>query len=204
MATDIYAINDTDSTINVSTTEATLDTDSSQGANAALVFTAIPRGVRGNKIKVAQTVPADDNAAHPIAVSVDPSVGGFAVITIQLAVSSDGSTITSTGDDIKAAVLAHAEASRLVSVEDKAANDGSGLASAFAATALTGGAKDDVMAGEIREIDAVADADLAALVAAGATVCLQSGLDYQKRRSIARAIKYGKVSAVADIPSGTA
>ena len=198
MATDIYALNDTASAIGLTDTKATLDTDGTQGANAALIFTAIPAGVRGNKIKVAQTVPTDDNAAHPIDVSVafDPT---FVVITIQLAVSSDGSTITSTGDDIKAAVLADPVASLYVSVADKAANDGSGLASTFAATALTGGAKDDVMPGEIREIDAIADADLAILVAGGATVMLQSTLDYQKRRSIANKLKYGKLSKIANL-----
>ena len=172
-------------------TQATLDTDSTQGANAALTFTAVPSGVLGNLIKVVQTVPADDNAAHALAVSVDTmNEGVVKTITIQLAVDTDGSTILSTGDDIKAAILAHADASRLVTVADTAGNDGSGLASVFAATALTGGLKLDIppMSAAILDITA---AQAITLCDSGALIA-DNALTYEQRRAAAQVLKHAK------------
>lgn len=187
---DRLVVNGTAAEIGLTDTLAELDTDGTQGANAALIFTAVPPGVRGNFIKVAQTVPADDNAAHPIDVSVAVD-GEFKVITIQLEVDTDGSTILSTGDDIKAAVAADPEASALVTVADKAANDGSGLASTFAAAALTGGLLDDVEPFSMRVID-LAEANLTTLLDGGAAI-LPDNLSYEARRAIARTIKYERV-----------
>lgn len=173
-------------------TAATLDTDSSQAANAALIFTAVPSGTQGNLIKVAQTVPADDNAAHALAVSVD-TMGKNQVktITIQLGVASDGSTINSTADDIKAAVAAHVDASRLVTVADKAANDGSALASAFAAAALTGGAKSDIPPYSAMILD-ISAAQAITLADAGCLIT-DKDLSYEERRAAARVLRYSRV-----------
>lgn len=191
MAVTGYFVNDTSSVIGLTDTKATLDTDSSQGANAALIYTAVDPGVRGNSIKIAQTVPTDDNAAHALSVSVVRS-GNFDIITVQLAVSSDGSTITSTGSLIMAAVNADPDASKLVSVALKAANDGSGLASTFSATALSGGALDDIKAGEIRKVTAMSDANAILLINGGASFVPSA--TYDKRRAVARLLKYGAVS----------
>lgn len=190
MAVTGYFVNDTASTIGLTDTKASLDTDGSQGVNAALIFTAIPPGVRGNSIKVAQVVPADDNAAHPLSISVD-RVGEFDVITISLEVDTDGSTILTIASEIEAIVESDPDASRLVSVANKAANNGTGVAAAFAAAALTGGTKDDILPGEIRKVTAMADADAILLVNGGASFIPAAG--YDRRRAIARLIKYGAV-----------
>ena len=194
MAVTGYFLNDTAAVIGLTDTKATLDTDASQGANAALVFTAKVPGVRGNSIKIEQVLPADNNVAVPIDVSVRVS-GAFKIITISLAVSSDGSTITSTGNLIRAAIDADEEASALVSVANKAANDGTGLASAVAAAAMTGGAKDDILPGEIRKVTAMADADAILLINGGATFIPAAG--YDRRRAIARLMKYAAVDETA-------
>jgi hypothetical protein len=125
-------------------TAATLDTDSTQGANAAIVYTAnnANDGFAGNRISVEYVVPTDDNEAHALAVDVEEGSNEFGdtyLISVSLEVDTDGSTILSTADEIKAAIEAHALADSLVSVADKAANDGSGVASAFSETALSGG-----------------------------------------------------------------
>lgn len=115
-------------------TKAAYDTDPDQGANAGLVFTSKLPGTEGNQITVAYTVPTDDNQAH----AIDVSVSGHA-ITVQLAVDTDGSTITSTAANIKTAVDADPEASTMVSVANSGGNDGSGLAVVMAAKTLAGG-----------------------------------------------------------------
>lgn len=191
MATDIVAVNCTSSVIGLTDVKASLDTDASQGANAALIFTAVEPGVRGNTVKIVQRF-VDLGEALPLTVSVY-RVGEYDVIDIQL--EQDETDILSTGDDIKAAVAASFEASQLVTVADKAANDGSGVAAAFGLTALSGGAKDDVLPNEVREIDSVSDADLATLVAGGAWVSKQANANFASRRAAARTLKYGKDSA---------
>lgn len=185
-------VNPTKSALTGLDTQATLDTDGTQGANAALVFTAVPSGVLGNLIKVAQTVPTDDNAAHALAVSVDTmNEGVVKTITIQLAVDTDGSTITSTGDDIKAAVAAHSDASQLVTVADKAANDGSGLASVFAAAALTGGLKLDIPKESAAILDITA-AQAITLCDSGAVI-MDDAVSYSARRQAARILRYSRI-----------
>jgi uncharacterized protein (UPF0333 family) len=123
---------------------ATLDTDSTQGANAAVIYTAnnANDGFAGNRISVEYVVPTDDDEAHALAVEVVEGSNEFGdtyLISVSLEVDTDGSTILSTADEVKAAVEANALADALVSVADKAANDGSGVVSAFAETALSGG-----------------------------------------------------------------
>lgn len=101
------------------------------GINNDLDYTAVPVGALGNLITIEYVDPADISIAESVAV-----VGNAITFTL----STDGSSvITSTGDTLKATLLASVPASALVTAADKAANDGSGLVIAMAATALTGG-----------------------------------------------------------------
>lgn len=96
-------------------------------AQAELVFTAKTRGKAGNDITIEYVDPEEANAA----VSVDV-VG--TVIKVNL-MPGGGEAITTTANDI-IATLADNE---LVSVAKKAGNDGTGVVTGMAATALTGG-----------------------------------------------------------------
>jgi hypothetical protein len=113
-----------------STVAATLST-ALTGANNDLDFTSVLTGVLGNAITIRYLDPAANDAVESV------SVAGTA-ITFNLATDGAGA-ITSTGDSLKATLLASAPASALVTAADKAANDGSGVVTALAATALTGG-----------------------------------------------------------------
>jgi len=96
-------------------------------ANAELVFTAKTRGAAGNDITIEYVDPVEANAA--VAVEVD----GTAIKV--LLVPGEGGAITTTANDIIAAFVDNT----LVSVAKKAGNDGSGVVTAMAATALAGG-----------------------------------------------------------------
>lgn len=96
-------------------------------AQAEAVFTAKTRGVAGNDITIEYVDPEEANAA----VSVE--VAGNA-IKVNL-VPGDGGAITTTANDIIAAFADNA----LVTVAKKAGNDGSGVVTAMATTALAGG-----------------------------------------------------------------
>ena len=116
-------------------TDATLSTDLT-GNNNDIVYTAVTGGGIGNTISVEYI---DPDAASQ---SLEVDVAGRA-ITVYLA--TDGSkVITTTGDLLKAAIEAHPVASTLVTVADKAANDGSGVVTAMGATHLAGGEGADV------------------------------------------------------------
>jgi hypothetical protein len=132
-----------------SVTPAELDTDASQGANAALIFTAdgalvADNGWKGNYITIAYTLPADADEAVALALSCTFTPGegqahdSYALVA-QLGVDTDGSTVVTTADDLKTAIAADDQWSALVSAADKAANDGSGLLTAMAAASLSGG-----------------------------------------------------------------
>lgn len=192
MATDILAVNSTTSVINLSDTKASYDNDAGQGANAALVFTAVQPGVRGNEVKVVMRNIGDDEA-HDLSVEVY-EVEPYQWVDITLE-TDEANEIQTTADEVKALLAADLAASQLVTAADKAGNDGSGVVSAMGVQALTGGAKDDILPQECREMDAVSDADLAALVAAGACVVKQSLGTYSGRREIARALKYYRQTA---------
>lgn len=96
-------------------------------AHAELVFTAKTRGPGGNNITIEYVDPEEANAT--VAVEVD----GTAIKV--LLVPGEGGAITTTANDIIAAFADNT----LVSVVKKSANDGSGVVTAMAATALTGG-----------------------------------------------------------------
>lgn len=96
------------------------------GANNDLVFTAVAIGADGNGITVQYVDPGANDAVLGIVI-----VG--TAITINLATDEEG-VITTIADDISAL-----DFDDVVTVADKAANDGSGLVIAMAATPLAGG-----------------------------------------------------------------
>jgi hypothetical protein len=112
-------------------THAALSTNLA-GDNNDVVWTAVVGGAAGNNTTIAYVDPAGNN--QPLGVVV----AGTA-ITVNLATDGAGA-ITSTADDIKDEVAATPAAAALVTGADKAANDGSGVVIAMAATALSGGA----------------------------------------------------------------
>jgi hypothetical protein len=107
------------------------------GDDNALTFTARVYGAEGNSISVEYVDPSANDAA--LAVSVFRQA-----ITVSLATGEAGA-ITSTAAEVKAAVEAHGEANSLVTVaidasDSGAGDDGSGIVTAIAATALENGA----------------------------------------------------------------
>ena len=102
----------------------------SGATNNDLVFTARAAGPEGNSIQI-QYVEAGGTV--PLSIEV---VGQK--IVVNLATTSGAST--STANDVAAAVAAHPVASQMVTVDNAASNDGSGLITqSISATNLTGG-----------------------------------------------------------------
>lgn len=100
------------------------------GTNNDLVFTARSGGTWGNAIQVAYIDPGG--------VSADPSVvvSGF-LITVNLGRAA--SAINTTAARVQSLIESSLDASKLVTVANASANDGSGLVTALTATSLTGG-----------------------------------------------------------------
>lgn len=101
------------------------------GNNNDLDFTAVAAGAGGNDITVAYVDPAANDAALGVVVT-------DTAIVVNLATDSGG-LITSTAADVDAAIDALPAAAALVTPANKAANDGTGVVTAMAATALAGG-----------------------------------------------------------------
>ena len=117
-------------TTDVTPTKATLTT-SLTGSQNDLLFTAKKGGAWGNSIQVEYL---NAGASQSLAVTVR----GF-VISVTL--ETDGSSvIQSKAAEVMAAIVALVDAAQLVDVENAPANDGTGLVTALAATALAGGA----------------------------------------------------------------
>lgn len=107
------------------------------GAENGLTFTAKEYGASGNSISVAYVDPGANNQALSVSVS-------YKAIAVSLA-TGGGGDITSTAAEVKAAVEAKAAAADLVTVAIYAGDtggldDGSGVVTAMAQTALTNGA----------------------------------------------------------------
>lgn len=107
------------------------------GDDNALMFTAVAYGAAGNSISIEYLDPSSNDAA----LSID--VSGTTVV-VNLATDSGGD-ITSTAAEILAAWEAKPEAAVLATVEIDASDsgsgdDGSGVVTALAAAAFTGGA----------------------------------------------------------------
>lgn len=109
-------------------------TTSLTGSNNDIVFTARPKfwGTKGNDL----TVEYRDPGANDASLSISVAEGKH--IVVSLATDSNGD-ITSTGDLIKAAIAAHTEANSMVSTADAGGNDGSGVVTEMAQSALEGG-----------------------------------------------------------------
>lgn len=112
-------------------TAATLSTNLT-GAQNDLTFTARSKGATGNDITVRYLDPAGNNQALAVSVLAN-------AITVSLA-TDGGGAITSTAALVRAAINDSATASALISAANKAANDGTGVVTAMAATALAAGA----------------------------------------------------------------
>lgn len=105
------------------------------GLENALVWTAVApayAGAAGNAITVALTVPAGANQALAVTVT------GTA-ISVALATGATAGVATSTAAQVLAAVNAHVTAHTLVTVSHAAGSDGTGVAAASPAQALSGG-----------------------------------------------------------------
>ncbi|MCW1926279.1 hypothetical protein OKA05_27240 [Luteolibacter arcticus] len=110
---------------------ATLATNLS-GSNNDLAFTAVLSGRLGNDVTVSYVSPGTNNASLGVVVSGRD-------ITVKVA-TNGSAAITSTAAQVKTALEASGAASALVTVANKASNDGSGVVTALTATALSGGA----------------------------------------------------------------
>lgn len=118
-------------------------------ANSNLTYTAKAVGAAGNAVTVAYVVAG---ASTPLTVGVVANA-----ITVNVATSA-GSAATSTGAQVRAAVIASGPASALVNVANAPGNNGTGVVAAFGATNLTGGvnagtAEVQVQPGKLTTVD---------------------------------------------------
>jgi hypothetical protein len=111
-------------------TVATLTTTLT-GTNNDLKYTSKAASASGNSIRVRYVDPGGNNAALGVTVSTND-------ITVNLATDGSGA-ITSTAAQVKTAVDGSAPAAALVSVANATGNDGTGVVTALAFTALSGG-----------------------------------------------------------------
>ena len=122
--------------MNITTDNAVAEVKSSLstdlvGNNNDIVYTSKLTGTAGDAITVAYIDPSENSQSLSVEVTGTD-------ITVNLA-TDGGGLITSTGDEIKAAVAALPAAHALVGTADKAGNDGSGVVTAMVKTALSGG-----------------------------------------------------------------
>lgn len=106
-------------------------------ANSNLKYTSKVAGLAGTYIQIKYTDPATTTEATTAAVtgtgtSADPYI-------INVTLSYAGSAITAKASDVKTAIEGATAAAALVKVEYATDNDGTGLVTALAATALAGG-----------------------------------------------------------------
>lgn len=106
-------------------------TTSLTGSDNDLVFTSLLYGAAGNAITVEYVDPGENDASLSI------EVNGTAIV-VNLATDSGG-LITSTAAEITTAIEADAAADALVSVANSGGDDGSGVVTALAETALADG-----------------------------------------------------------------
>lgn len=116
------------------------------GNNNDLVFTAKEKGPAGNLIGVKYVDPGAATQGLSVTTTYVPGAGGYEIV---VSLATDGSSvITTIASDIATAIAAATgfntddspKAARLVTVANKAANDGTGLVTALALTFLSGGA----------------------------------------------------------------
>lgn len=100
------------------------------GSNNALTFTSRKRGASGNNITVTMVDPGGTTASLSVDTAGDD-------ITISLARAS--SALSSTATQVIAAILAHDEASQLVTATNTSSSSGAGIVAAVSKTSLAGG-----------------------------------------------------------------
>jgi hypothetical protein len=118
--------------------------------NNALTWTAEEPGVEGNSLSVTIVDPGGATAS----LSVDVDNGTDIIVSLARA----SSAITTTANDVKAAVEEHDVAGSLVDVVDRSTSNGTGVMAAVAKTNLAGGIDEgetggDYPLGVIRQID---------------------------------------------------
>lgn len=102
------------------------------GANNDLTYTAVQPGAAGNSVTIRYVVAG---TSTPLSVSVNKETRA---ITVNVATDGAGAA-TSTAAAVRNAVNAHAEAQNIVQTANAAANDGTGVVTALAATPLATG-----------------------------------------------------------------
>lgn len=133
----------------MASTAGTLST-AMTGNNNDLDFTAKVVGPQSSKIKIQLIDPGVETASESVAVTY-----ANGVYTIAVTLRSVSSTL-STAAQVAAAIAASEDASALVTVANKAANDGTGNVTALAATALSAGTF-DATTGGYDDIDEMED-----------------------------------------------
>lgn len=110
-------------------------------SNNALLFTAVNKGAAGNAVKVQLEDPSGNNQALAVSIVAD-------TVKVSLATSAEGA-ITSTANEVAAAVNAHLMAKQLVTASAEVGEStGEAAVAAVAAGALSGG-KDPVLLGDV-------------------------------------------------------
>lgn len=102
--------------------------------------TAVEKGTAGHTIRIRHVDPGANSAALSV------SVGGVTGRDITVSLGTDGTgALTSTANQIIAAINANSAASALVTAGAEAGSDGTGVAAALAFTALAGGVNGSVV-----------------------------------------------------------
>lgn len=120
----------------VNAVAATLTTNLT-GDNNDLVYTAKTKGAAGENIKIKYTDPDDETEACVATLSGSGTATDPYVIDVTL--KHDGTNITATAANVKAAVEANTAAAKLVAIANASANNGTGTVTELAATALDNG-----------------------------------------------------------------
>lgn len=120
----------------VNAVAATLTTNLT-GANNDLVYTAKTKGAAGENIKIKYTDPDDETEACVATLSGSGTATDPYVIDVTL--KHDGTNITATAANVKAAVEANVDATKLVAIANASDNDASGTVTEMDATALDNG-----------------------------------------------------------------
>lgn len=191
-ATLSVSVTNDDITVSLGTaddTAATLATNLT-GTNNDLTYTAVADGAAGNDVTVAYVDPAGNDQA------LDVNVTGTDIV-VSLATGPAGA-ITSTASDVRTAVLAEGAAAALVSVANKAGNDGTGVVTALTETSLAGGFDGgDISSTAAEVVDALnGDTDAAELIVASN----KSGND---GTGVVEAFAYAPLTGGADWVIGT-
>jgi hypothetical protein len=132
----------------VNAVAATLTTNLT-GDNNDLVYTAKTKGAAGENIKIKYTDP--DKATEACVATLSGSGTATDPYVIDVILKHDGTNITATAANVKAAVESNVDANKLVEIANASGNNGTGIVTELAATALDNGV-DGTVAGEGRMV----------------------------------------------------